>query len=138
MTSSVRYREITNATGAAVVAGGALIDFGKDLATETVNVVLVAADVGAGAGQTQHANGMIFAEFQGAEIKQVISQVVLRTAAGFSYAFLGTDAVTANYGFSITNVGGKSTLRLKDIPTGAAGRLAVGDEVVVTMSIGNS
>jgi hypothetical protein len=138
MTSSIRYREITNTTGVAVLPGGALINFGKDIATETINVTLAAADVGAGAGQTQNANGMILAEFKGAQIKQVISTVVLRTAAGFAYEFLGTDAVSANYGFSITNVDTISTLRLKDLPTGAAGRLAAGDEIIVTLSIGNS
>jgi hypothetical protein len=138
MTSSVRYREITNTTGAVVAVGDALINFGKDIATETVSRTLAAADIGTGAGAVRHANGMIFAEFEGAQIKQVISQVVLRTAGGFKYVFMGTDAVSANYGFSITNVGNKSTLRLKDLPTGAAAYLAAGDEVVVTLSIGNS
>ena len=138
MVSSVRYRAITNTSGAAVVAGGALIQYGQDLAKEAVTVTLAAQDIGGGAGQTLHANGMICAEFKGAQIKQVISAVVLRTAGGFKYEFLGTDAVTANFGFSITNSGGVSTLRLKDLPTGAAGRLIAADEVVVSLVLGNS
>lgn len=138
MTTAVRHTEITNSTGAAVVAGGAIVASGQDYAFETITRTLVAADVGTGAGQTRNANGMIFAEFKGANIKAVISSVVLRTAGGFDYVFLGTDAVIANFGFSITNGADKSTLRLKDLPTGAAGYLAADDKIVVVVELGNS
>lgn len=138
MVSSVRYSTITNGTGAVVVAGGAPINQGQDYAAECVDRLLAAADVGAGAGQTQHAAGMIFAEFKGAVIKKVISASIVRTAGGFDYFFLGTDAVTANIGFSITNASGVSTLRIKDSATGAAGFMAAGDHIVVVVELGNS
>jgi hypothetical protein len=138
MVSSVRYSSITNGTGAAVVAGGALINQGQDYAAECVNRVLAAADIGNAAGQTQHAQGMIFAEFQGALIKKIISVSIMRTAGGFAKFFTGSDAVAALPGFSITNAAGVSTLRLNDTATGAGGQLAAADEVIVILELGNS
>lgn len=137
MTTSVRYSTLTNTTGAAVVAGGATINQGQDYAEQYVDVTLAAADIGTSAGQTRHAAGMIFAEFTGAVVKRVTAKI-MRTAGGFDYQFLGTDAVTANIGFSITTANGISTVRLKDLPTGAAGYLAAGDHIVALVELGNS
>lgn len=139
MVSSLRYSTITNGTGAAVVAGGALVSVGQDYAAETVDRILVAADVGAGAGQTQHAAGMIFAEFKGAVIKKVISASIVRTAGNFDYFYLGTDIITANIGFQIVavNANGVSTLRLID-GAAAAAQLAAGDHIIVVVELGNS
>lgn len=137
MVASVRYSATTNNTGAVIVPGGALIASGQDYALETVSRTLAAIDVGNSAGKTQDAAGMIFAEFQGAEVKNVISVTVLRTANNYSYNFLGTDAVTLNVGFRIVNSGGVSTLRFQDSASGAAGRVAAGDVVVVTLALGS-
>ena len=138
MTTSVRHTEITNATAAAVVAGGAAIASGQDYAGETINRTLAAIDIGTTAGKTQHASGMIFAEFTGSVIKGVISSQVFRTTGGIDYDFVGTNAVCANYGFSITTVGNVSTLRLQDLPSDAAAYLAADDRVVVVVEVGNS
>jgi len=137
MTTSVRHTEITNTTAAAVVAGGAPIASGQDYAGETINRTLATIDIGTTAGKTQHAAGMIFAEFTGAVIKRVISTTVFRAAGGIDYVFLGSDAVASHYGYSITTVGNVSTLRLRD---GAAttGLLAAADRVVVLVELGNS
>lgn len=137
MVSSVRYRPITNATGAVVVAGAAKIGYGQDFSMETVERTLAVIDVGNNAGKTQHAQGMIFAEFSGAVIKNVVSVEVFRTANGFDYEWLGTDAATLKIGYSITNAGGVSTLRLQDSSTAAA-FVASGDRVVVTVLLGSS
>lgn len=139
MVSSVRYRPITNATNAAVVAGGANIGYGQDFSLETVARTMVAAtDIGAGAGQTLHLEGMIFAEFTGAVVKDIVSIEIFRIANGFSYEFLGTDILTVNLGFKIVNAGGVSTLRLKDAASAAGARLIDADKVVVTVLLGSS
>jgi hypothetical protein len=138
MTTSIRHSVIENTTGAAVIAGGAIINYGQDYAGQSIDRKIVTADVGGGAGQTQHANGMIFAEFQGVVIKRVISASVVRTAGGFDYFHLGTGANTSNIGTSITNADGKSTLRLKDNAADAPGKLVNNDHVIVIVELGNS
>jgi len=138
MTTVVRHTNVTNSTGAVIAAGGAAIASGQDYATETINRTLTADDVGAGAGQTQDAAGMIFAEFTGSVIKGVISSQVFRAAGGIDYDFVGTNAVCANYGFSITTVGNVSTLRLQDLPSDPAAFLAAADRVIVVVELGNS
>lgn len=129
---------VANTTAAVIPAGGALIQYGQDYATETVSRTLAAIDVGVGAGKTQHAEGMIFAEFKGAIIKQVIALTVLRPNGTFKYSFLGTDAKIATVGFKITLVNGLSTLRLQDSATDATSLLAADDIVVATLVLGNS
>jgi hypothetical protein len=138
MTSTTRYTELTNGTGEVVAAGGAAVNKGQDYATEVVVRTLAAIDIGAGAGKTQNASGMIVAEFQGATIKRVISASVVRTANNFEMFFYGTDAVAAAFGFKITTASGTSTLRILDSATGAAGQLAAGDRVIVVVELGNS
>lgn len=138
MTMVVRDIVLTNTTGAPVVAGGMPATGGQDRACEVINVILTANDVGAGAGQTQNAAGMIIAEFQGAVIKNVVSMEVFRVTNGFAYNFLGSDAVSANYGYSVTNTNNVSTLRLIDSATGAAGRLAANDKVTILVEVGNT
>lgn len=138
MTMVVRHFDLTNTTGAAVLPGGATIEKGQDYATQEITVTIAAADVGGGAGQTQEAAGMIFAEVYGSLIKRVISESVVRTAGGFDYFFQGSDIVTKKIGFKIVNTDGKSTLRLIDAASGGAGRLAAGDKVVVIVELGNS
>jgi hypothetical protein len=138
MVAVLRHTELANATGAVVAAGGALVNQGQDYATEVVVRTLAAVDIGSTAGKTQHASGMIFAEFQGATVKRVISAAIVRTANNFEMFFTGTDAVEAAIGFQITNANGGSTLRLLDSATGAGGRLAAGDRVIITVELGNS
>ena len=138
MVASLRYTGLTNTTGAAVLAGGATIEKGQDYAVHAVPRTLVAADVGTGAGQIRHAQGMIFAEFKGVLIKGVISLQVFRPGAnGFFYKFDYLTDATANDGYAITNANGISTLRFRDAAAGN-GILAANDIVVITVAVGNS
>ncbi len=60
MTTSVRYKFVKNATGAALTATTfPMQGDGDDRQFRVVKHVLVAADIGTGAGQTGHASGMI-------------------------------------------------------------------------------
>lgn len=138
MVASLRYTPLTNGTGAAVIAGGATIEKGQDYATKTVSRTLVAADVGTGAGQIRHAQGMIFAEFKGVLIKGVICMQVFRPGANsFFYKFDYLNDAAANDGYAITTANGISTLRFRDAAAGN-GILAANDVVVITVAVGNS
>lgn len=139
MVASVRHRAITNATGAVVVAGGAIISYGQDHAFQTVERTLAAIDVGTEAGKIRHAGGMIFAEFQGSPIKSIISVTVYRPTGNpaVNMVWLGTDAVAAKYGVTYSTVNGLNTIRFYDQAAGA-GILADGDIVVVAAALGNS
>lgn len=139
MVASVRHRAITNATGAVVAAGGAIISYGQDHALESVERTLAAIDVGTTAGKTQHASGMIFAEFQGSPIKAVISVTVYRPTGNpaVNMVWLGTDAATAAYGVTFSTVNGLNTIRFYD-KGAAAALLAAGDIVEVLVALGNS
>jgi len=138
MVQSVRHVDLTNTTGAAVAVGGASTKIGQDYCEINVKRTLVAADVGTGAGQLRHAQGMIFAEVYGGVIKGVVSMQVFRPGANsFFYKFDYLTDATANDGYAITNSNGVSTLRFRD---GAAGNgiLAANDLVVIKLEIGNS
>lgn len=138
MTTSVRYSTLTNATGAAVIAGAAAITQGQDYAEQCVDVTLTAADVGTGAGQIRHAAGMIFAEFNGAVVKRVTADIIRPGANSFDYIFLGADDVAANIGFSVTYANGKSTVRIRDGATAGGGQVAANDHIVALIELGNS
>lgn len=139
MVASVRYRAITNTTGAVVAPGDAIISYGQDHAFEAVERTLAAIDVGAEAGKIRHAGGMIFAEFQGSPIKSIISVTVYRPTGdpAVNMVWLGTDAATAAYGVTYSTVNGLNTIRFYD-EGGAAAQLAAGDIVVVAVALGNS
>lgn len=136
MVMVIRTVPLTNTTGAAITVGGADTSVGQDLAGIQVKRILVAADIGTGAGQLRHANGMISAEVTGAYIKSATIDVYRPNVDGFVYKFTYLTDATQNVGYSITNVAGVSTLRLKD-SAGANGRLAAADIVVVTISVGH-
>lgn len=140
MTSTVRHRDITNATGAVVAAGGAVISYGQDYALETVTRTLAAIDVGSSAGKIQHAAGMIFAEFKGAVIKSVTLEI-LRDAAGdgtgFFYNFYYLTDARAYVGYKIVTANGVSTLMVRDSGAGN-GLLIATDKIVAHIELGNS
>lgn len=138
MVAVLRHTELTNSTGVIVAAGGAAVRQGQDYATEVVVRTLAAIDVGTGGGKTQHASGMIVAEFTGAVVKRVISASIVRTTNNFEMFFYGTDAAIAAVGFKITNANGVSTLRLLDSATDAAARLIADDRVILIVELGNS
>lgn len=137
MVASVRHTEFTNATGAVVVAGGATVEKGQDYGLEVVSRTLAAIDVGNGAGKTQHAAGMIFAEFKGVTIKSVPSIEVYRVAGGVTYKFTYLTDARAYPGYIISTANGVSTLRFRDGGAGN-GLLLAADIVVMTVEVGNS
>jgi|SRR6185437_1532705 len=139
MVMSIRHIELGNTTGAAIAVGGASTQVGQDYTSIVVRRTLAAADVGTGAGQIRHAQGMLMAEVYGGIIKGIISLEVFRPGAnGFFYKFNYLTDATANDGYSIvTDARGVSTLRLRD---GGAGNgiLAANDLVVMVLEVGNS
>lgn len=139
MVMSIRHIELGNTTGAVIAVGGASTQIGQDYSGQVIRRTLTAADIGTGAGQIRHAQGMLMAEVYGGLIKGVISLEVFRPGAnGFFYKFNYLTDATANDGYSIvTDSRGVSTLRLRD---GAAGNgvLAANDLVVIVIEVGNS
>lgn len=136
MVASVRHTEFTNATGSVVAAGGAAVEKGQDYGFEVVKRTLAAIDVGSTAGKTQHASGMIFAEFQGVVVKSV-TLAIQRVAGGFTYNFTYLTDARAYPGFQVVTANGVSTLRFRDGGAGN-GLLLAGDIVVATVEVGNS
>lgn len=59
MTASVRFKNVQNTTGAALTTAGVASGDGDDRSYRLITRPLVAADIGTGAGQTQHALGCI-------------------------------------------------------------------------------
>lgn len=140
MVASVRHRFITNTTGAAVVAGGATIDYGDDNGFETVARKLTAADIGNGAGQIQNATGMICAEFRGATIKSVTLEIQRDAAGdgtGFFYNFYYLTNAPASVGYKIVTAKGISTLFIRDGGAGN-GLLTANDSIIAFIQLGNS
>jgi hypothetical protein len=138
MVQIVRHVELTNTTGAAVAAGGASTKVGQDYSEINLRRTLAAADVGTSAGQTQHAQGMIFAEVYGGVIKGVVSMQVFRPGANsFFYKFDYKTDATANDGYAISTANGVSTLKFRDGASGN-GLLAANDLVVIKIEVGNS
>lgn len=134
MTMSVRHVTLTNATGAVVAAGGASTQIGQDYSGIVIKRTLAAIDVGATAGKTQDAAGMIFAEVQAGAVKTVVSIAVYRAGVLF---LGGAGPILAKPGFTITDANGVSTIRLTDT-SGTTGLLAAGDVVVMFIAVGNS
>ena len=137
MVMSVRNVELLNATGAVVAVGGASTKVGQDYSGVVVRRTLAAIDVGSGAGKTQHASGMIFAEVYGGEVKGVTSLEVFRIANGITYKLTYLTDARVYPGFSVSTTSGVSTVRFRDGGAGN-GLLVEGDIVVMTLEIGNS
>lgn len=137
MVMSVRHVELTNETGAVVAVGGASTTVGQDYSGLVVKRTLAAADIGTGAGTTQHAAGMIFAEVYGGEVKGVTSLEVFRIAGGITYKLTYVTDARVYPGFSVTTANGVSTLRFRDGGAGN-GLLVAGDIVVMNIEVGNS
>lgn len=139
MVMSIRHVELGNTTGAVIATGGASTQIGQDYCGKVIRRTLAAADIGTGAGQIRHAQGMLMAEEYAGIIKGVISLTVFRPGAnGFFYKFDYLTDATANDGYSIvTDSRGVSTLRLRDSAAGN-GVLAANDLVVIVIEVGNS
>jgi hypothetical protein len=139
MTTSVRFTTFENTTGDPVVSGGALANQGQDYALECIRVKFSADDIGAGAGQTQHEDGMLFTEFQGAAVKGLVSVTVLATDTISDMVKLGNDEHSMEIGFDIVNSSEGSKVYIFDrSEQDDTSRIQVGDRVVALFAIGNS
>lgn len=139
MVMSLRHVELSNTTGAAIAVGGASTKIGQDYSGIVLRRTLTAADVGTGAGQIRHAQGMLMGEIYGGVVKGIVTLQIFRPGAnGFFYKFDYLTDANANDGYSIvTSATGISTVRFRD---GGAGNgiLAANDLVVMTIEVGNS
>jgi hypothetical protein len=141
MTTVVRYATVTNTTGAALTS--ALLVDGKEYALRSVKRTFVAADIGAGAGQTQHANGCLIAQFSGCFIKDVVHFSMFRdlSADGFldildGFHNVANVAHLFQVGWKIGTDG--QSLYLRDAGNNAATQLVAADILQVLVLTGNS
>jgi hypothetical protein len=135
----LRYAKQGNATGAALVS--ALIVHGQDYTLKSIKRTLTAADVGANAGQTQHANGCLIAQFQGAKIKDVIHFSVFHLdGAEWNIIFDGkhnpADAShRSSIGWKLS--ADSSSLYVRDRSNNAATLLTAADYIQALIVLGN-
>ena len=149
--AQVRHAEITNTTNPAAIITVLPINVGQDYAFETLQRTFITAEIGTEAGQTQDTTsnpttGFLFAQFQGAHIKNVVSLVLIKAAAAthttvFNY-FVYSDGTTpsaVDIGYRIDNtVKGQSSLWIIDSGTAAPGQIENGDKVIISLELGNT
>jgi hypothetical protein len=141
MPSVIRYGAVTNTTGA-VLTSALLVD-GKEYSLRAVKRTFAVADIGANAGQTQHAAGCLVAQFSGCFIKDVIHFSMFRDlgADGFLDILDGFHSI-ANVGH-LFQVGWKigvdgQSLYLRDAGNNAATLLVANDILQALVLTGNS
>lgn len=154
MTSTVRVSPpITNTTGDLIPSGNAaiLLNQGQDYAVEIISRTIINAEIGANAGQTRDAagtvlgvNGFLFAQFQGALIKRVLSLEILRPRGGagmLGNAFtqiVGTANNTVKLTWWTYSLNGLNSLYILDEAAGAPGQIVAADIVRAMVLLGNS
>jgi hypothetical protein len=169
MVSSVRHQEITNASGAVILPGNTALvrsplicNGGQDYGFISIQRTIIGAEIAAGAGTlSDNADptvGFLFAQFQGALIKNIVSVTLLKskaapatpTAANLFTEWGWASGVAANYtkiGTRIVNPGQTTqlgynkdyaSLFLLDYGVDATRRVAAGDRIVVLLELGNS
>lgn len=85
MTTAVRHHTLTNTVAALIPSGSPAIicNTGQDYGFETIKRTIVTAEIGTAAGQTRDTasnptTGFLFAQFQGANIRQIISVALVK------------------------------------------------------------
>ena len=157
MTNVIRYGSVNNTTGAAITNASVInLSTGKDYALMAVKRTLVAADVGANAGQTRNANGLFVVNITGKFIKDVMAFNIYRplpTAAaiggvvlnipltGYVMSNANPPAAPTNLNQSIgwtwcISADGLSLI-LRDSALNADGQLIVGDVINALFVTGN-
>ena len=157
MTSVIRYGSVNNTTGAAITTPSVVnLSTGQDYALMAVKRSLVAADIGANAGQTRNANGLFVVNFTGKFIKDVVSFNVYRpltTAAliggkPLNLPLTGYAMSNANPPAAPTNLNQSTgwtwcisadglSLILRDSALNADGQLIAGDVITALLVTGN-
>src|SRR6267142_2288533 len=109
MTAVTRHYDIINTTGA--LRTNVPTEIGQEYAIETVKWIFSAADLGTAAGQTRDATnpakGFLFAQFKGAQVKNIYAPNLIKTAAvggtNFDGYIYGTTTNIAKLSFRIDN-----------------------------------
>lgn len=169
MTTAVRHTEIINPANAVILPSSSpdaraplICNVGQDYAFVSISRTIQAAEIAAAAGTlSDNADptvGMLFAQFQGASIKSIVSVHLLKnkdapatptannqfvewgfsdgTAANFTK--LGTRIVNPDQTTQLGYTPGYTSLFMLDFGTNATRRVAAGDRIVVLLELGNS
>ena len=169
MTTAVRHFEITNPNNAVILPSSTLatrspiiMSQGQDYSFVSIQRTIQAAEIAAGVGTlSDNADptvGMLFAQFQGASIKNIVSVNLLKnknapatpTAANLFTEWGWASGTAANYtklGTRIANPDqttqlgyspGFTNLFMLDFGVDVTRRVAAGDRIVVLIELGNS
>ena len=137
MSTSVRYKLVTNNTGAALTAVGVNSGDGDDKLYRVIKRVFAAADIGANAGQTQEAHGCIVDILPPGTNVLALEGSAYKVNAG---AVRRLDNLTLNAGAQIASlsysVDVNSAVRVVDAGNNAAVQLAANDYIVIKLTIG--
>lgn len=159
---TIRQNTITNTVAALIPSGNVAIvcNTGQDYGFECVERTIVTAEIGTGAGQTRDTSsnpttGFLFAQFQGANIKRVVSAFSIKSSAATNTTVFerfvwatGAGTSSSSLGFRIVNPSDSSTtpgwdanyssLFLLDAGSSGPSQIANGDKVRVLVELGNS
>ena len=140
MTTTVRFKEVLNTTGAALTSAGVASNDGDEKALKKIKRVLVAADIGANAGQTQHGQGCL--------VDVLAPGTTVISLSGESFKVSNAterrrlDNLTLNSGAQIASlkyfINASNEIRVIDAGNNAAVQLAAGDVVSVEIVTGYS
>ena len=128
--------------GFPIARGNAGVNVGQDYAIQSIRCRFTAADIGTAAGQTRHANGMIFAEFEGGRPKSVLFSNFSKVSGTYNendiYAVRidATHIAPVRLQFKIINTPLKSTVIIHDASALAESQIVAGDEITAVISVG--
>jgi len=162
MVSSIRNTIIPAAAGPLAIGDPALLcNSGQDYALEYLTHTFSAGEIGTGAGLTRDTTsnpttGFLFAQFQGSQVKNVVSLFLRKTVTGAnggtvfrSFAW-STGANFYNIATRIVNGSDPahalfpgynpnySIIYLLDTGNNAATQIATGDTIFMVVTLGNS
>lgn len=169
MTTAVRHTEIINPNNAVILPSATplerqplICNIGQDYSFVTLKRTIQAAEIAAGVGTLSDnaaaTVGLLFAQFQGASIKNIISVSLLKpiaapatptadnafTAWGWdsgvaaNFTKLGTRIVNLDQTTQLGYSAGYINLFMLDYGVDATRRVAAGDQIVVLLELGNS
>lgn len=169
MTTAVRHTEIINPNNAVILPSSTplvraplICNIGQDYSFVSIKRTIQAAEIAAGVGTLSDTDdptiGWLFAQFQGASIKNIVSVNLLKPAAApatptannaftvwgwaagvaTNYTKLGTRIVNPDQTTQLGYSAGYTNLFMLDYGVHATCRVAEGDQIVVLLELGNS
>lgn len=135
--SIVKFSIITNGTGAALTTTANQYLSGDISSIEIYARIFAAADVGAGAGQTQHAGGCLLVSINAGFIVEASHAFYKKNGVWRKEA---TNLQSANNPYSTTALSRSAdykSLLIRDFAAHADGRIAADDHVIVQLKIGS-